>query len=287
MQSRLLKYTNARGESITFSNNSSFFIGSVEGLGDVNADIQSQKAPYQDGFNYIDSVLEPRILSFQVNIRGLNDTDISQKRAQLAALFNPKLGPGVFEYKYGNVVRIIDAIAEHIPKYGTGFENLGRRHQKASVDLICPNPYWRTPAVVEEPIFIPLFQFPFEGEFQMGMQQEQRVIYNDGDAPAPLQIEFHGPATNPKIINNTTGEFIRIKQVLREGERMMIDTTDGNKSVYFVDELGIERNVFNWLDLNSSFFKLEIGENEIEYTADSDIQGAVMKISYSKLYTAI
>ena len=287
MQSRLLKYTNARGESITFRNNSSFFIGSVEGLGDVDADNQSQKAPYQDGDSYIGSNLEPRFLSFQVTIRGLNDTDISEKRYQLASLFNPKLGLGVFEYKYGDVIRTIVAVSEHIPKYGTGFENLGRRHQKAIVSLKCPNPYWRSIEITEEPAFEPLFQFPFEGEFQMGMQRDRRSIMNDGDSPAPLFVEFFGPASNPKIINNTTGEYIKINQQLNENERMLIDTTDGNKSVFFVDSNGNKRNVFNWIDLNSTFFKLEIGENDIEYTADSDIQGAVVNISYSKLYAAI
>ena len=287
MQSRLLKYTNARGESITFSNNSSFFIGSVEGLGDVDANNQSQKAPYQDGDSYIDSNLEPRFLSFQVTIRGLNDTDISEKRSQLASLFNPKLGLGVFDYKYGDVIRTIEAVSEHIPKYGTGFENLGRRHQKALVSLKCPNPYWRSMEVTEEPAFEPLFQFPFEGEFQMGMQRDRRTIMNDGDSPAPLFVEFFGPALNPKIINNTTGEYIKINQELQENERMLIDTTDGKKSVFFVDSTGDKRNVFNWIDLNSTFFKLVIGENDIEYTADSDIQGAVVNISYSKLYAAI
>ena len=68
---------------------------------------------------------------------------------------------------------------------------------------------------------------------------------------------------------------------------MMIDTSDNEKSVYFVDDNGDRRNVFNWLDLDSTFFKLEVGENEIEYSADNDIQGAVVNISYSKLYTAV
>ncbi|MCM3783666.1 phage tail family protein [Neobacillus mesonae] len=288
MKSKQLKFTNSRRESITFNDsNSSFFMRDITGLGDVDADIQTQQAPYQDGTTFIDAILGMRTISFEVWIVGANDTDVSQKRARLAQVLNPKNGEGLIEYQYGDVVRVINAVAEHVPTFGAGFENRGKYHQRALIDLICPNPYWRSANISEEPAFEPLFQFPFEGEFQMGFQRDQRIILNDGDAPAPIQVEFFGPALNPKIVNNTTGEYIRVRQQLQEGERMMIDTSDNNKSVYFVDSNGVERNVFNWIDLNSTFFKLEIGENEIEYTADDDIQGAVVNISYDKLYTAV
>ena len=228
---------------------SSFLLANINGLGDVEANIQMQQAPYHDGATFVDSTLETRIITFEVMIVGKDDTDVSHKRSQLARIFNPKLGEGIIEYRYGDVVRIIDAVAESIPKFGAGFANRGFRHQKSLIDLVCPNPYWRSTFIAEEPIFEPMFQFPFEGDFQMGMQRDRRIIMNDGDSPAPLYVEFFGPA--------------------------------------FVDANGNQRNVVNWIDLNSSFFKLEIGENDVEYTADSDIQGAVVNISYSKLYAAI
>lgn len=288
MRSKQLKFTNSKGEHIVFNDaGSSFYMGNITGLGDVSADIQTQQAPYQDGTTFIDGILDIRTISFEVWIKGTDDTDISRKRARLAQVLNPKNGVGLIEYQYGDITRVIDAVAEHVPTFGAGFENRGVYYQRALVDFICPNPYWRSSNITEEPTFESLFQFPFEGEFQMGYQRDQRIIVNDGDAPAPIQIEFYGPALNPKIKNNTTGEYLRVRQHLGEGERMMIDTSDHNKSVYFVDSLGTERNVFNWIDLDSTFFKLTIGENEIEYTADDDIQGAVVNISYSKLYTAV
>ncbi|MCZ8541960.1 phage tail family protein [Psychrobacillus psychrodurans] len=284
----VIKYTNSRGESVTFNKfDSPFHANKVTGLGEVEVDNQTQKAPYQDGSSYTDSLLDERLISFEITILGENDTDISNKRSQLARVLNPKLGEGLLEVTYGTVVRVINAIAEHIPNYPSGNENRGTRYQTGLVDLICTNPYWRSTSIVEEPAFEPLFQFPFEGEFELGMQRDRRTIVNDGDSPAPLFVEFFGPALNPKIINNTTGEYIKINQQLNENERMLIDTTDGKKSVVFMDSTGVKRNVFNWIDLNSTFFKLEIGENDIEYTADSDIQGAVVNISYSKLYTAV
>lgn len=284
----ILKFTNTRGESISFNKIGSFFhANKIEGLGEVDADIQMQKAPYQDGSSFTDSILEPRAINFEVVVKGDSDTLISERRSELARVLNPKLGEGILEITYGSVVRIINAVADHVPSYPSGNDNRGNGYQIGLVDLICPNPYWKSTTVTEEPAFEPLFSFPFEGEFQMGTQRDQRIIFNDGDAPAPIQVEFFGPALNPVITNNTTGEYIKVNQELFEGERMMIDTSDSNKSAYFIDSLGVERNVFNWIDLGSTFFKLTIGDNDIEYTADSDIQGAIVNISYNKLYTAV
>jgi Phage tail protein len=279
-------FTNSRGQSVELKSSAPFLLQSINGLGDVDADIQTQKAPFQDGSTYIDSVLQERPISLEVVILADKST-LLEKRQYLASVFNPKLGKGVLRYENGETIREIEAVPDGVPTFPSGRENRGPTFQKALVNLLCPDPYWKSTEITEEPTFEPLFQFPFEGVFEIGIQRDKRIIVNDGDAPAPLYIEFYGPATNPVITNKTTGEFIKVNQTLQEGEVMKIDTTPGRKSVYFVQPDGTERNVFNWIDLNSSFFQLVVGENEIEYSADSDIQGAIVNISYRKLYNAV
>jgi Phage tail protein len=280
-------FTNARGQSVELKSSAPFLLESIDGLGDVDADIQTQKAPFQDGSTYIDSVLQERPISIQITILTPDKPTLLQKRQYLASIFNPKLGPGTLRYENGETVREIEAVPDGVPVFPSGKDNRGPTFQKAIVNLLCPNPYWKSTEITEEPTFEPLFQFPFEGVFEIGIQRDKRIIVNDGDAPAPLYIEFYGPATNPVIMNKTTGEFIKVNQTLQEGEVMRIDTTPGKKSVYFVQPDGTERNVFNWIDLDSTFFQLVVGENEIEYSADSDIQGAVVNIKYHKLYNAV
>jgi hypothetical protein len=280
-------FTNARGQSVELKSSAPFLLQSVDGLGDVDADTQTQKSPFQDGSTYIDSVLQERAISLEIVIIASDKPTLLQQRQYLASVFNPKLGQGILRYENGEVVREIEAVPDGVPVFPSGRENRGLVFQKALVNLLCPNPFWKSTEITEEPTFEPLFSFPFEGMFQIGIQRDARIIVNDGDAPAPLQIEFHGPAVNPIIINKTTGEFIKVNQTLQEGEVMKIDTTPGNKSVYFIQPDGTARNVFNWIDLNSSFFQLVVGENEIEYSADSDIQGAIVNISYRKLYNAV
>ena len=279
-------FTNARGQSVELKSSAPFLLQSINGLGDVDADIQIQKAPFQDGSTYIDSVLQERPISLEVVI--LADKSILlEKRQYLASVFNPKLGKGVLRYENGETIREIEAVPDGVPTFPSGQDNRGPTFQKALVNLICPNPYWKSTEITEEPTFEPLFQFPFEGVFEIGVQRDLRIIMNDGDAPTPVFIEFHGPAVNPMIVNRTTGEFIKVNQTLGENEIMEIDTTPGKKSVYFIQPDGTKRNVFNWIDLESTFFQLVVGENEIEYSADSDIQGAIVNISYRKLYNAV
>ena len=280
-----LRFTNSRGESIELFGRPYRLIR-VEGLGDVEADVQTQKAPYQDGSTLIDTTLEDRPIEIKLKITGSNEVELMNFRRKLSSIFNPKLGEGKLEY-IGTHHKVIGAASESVPFFPDGSTNRSRTFQKALINLRCPNPYWQSLDITEEPAFEPLFEFPFEGEFEMGMQRDRRIINNDGDAPAPIQVEFFGPAVSPTIINNTTGEYIKINQTLGENEKMMIDTTEGIKSVYFVDEDGNERNVFNWIDLGSTFFKLQVGENDVEYTADSDIQGADVNIIYNKLYVGV
>lgn len=272
-------FTNSRGDSIELYQ-SPFFLNKIEGLGDVNVDVQKQKAPGQDGSTYIDALFEERHIPLEVVIL----EDLLVNRQYISKVFNPKLGEGTLTYQNDIVTRSISAIPEHVPT----FEDVRpRKTQMVVIDLICMNPFWKSDDVTEEPTFESLFQFPFEGVFQMGIQRDQRIITNDGDTPSPIYVEFYGPATNPIITNVTTGEFIKVNRTLAEGEYMRIDTTNGNKSVEFVSPDGLVTNVFNWIDLNSSFFKLVVGDNDIQYSADSDIQGAVVNISYNKLYNAV
>lgn len=276
---RRLTYENSRGESVVFDT-FPFFISSLTGVIESDSNTQTLKSPYQDGATYIDTLLEPRYPVLQGAI--VEKFAIDEHRRRITRVCNPKLGTGKLTLEINGVIRIIGAAVDGIPAFPDRGED---PYQRFMISWICPDPYWRSMTVTEEPAFEPRFRFPIHGPFIMGIQRDQRIIHNDGDAPAPIKVEFFGPALNPKIINKTTGEFIRIKQELHEGERMLIDTSDS--SVYFVAPDGSQRNVFPWIDPDMKFFNLQIGLNEIEYTADSDIQGTVVNISYSKLYTAV
>lgn len=280
---RRLTYENSRGESIVFYL-SPLLITSLSGIGEVEADLQSQKSPYQDGVNHIDTLLQPRYPELEGVILETDLTDIKQYREQILRVCNPKLGVGKLTLELDGDLKVNYGVLDGTPS----FPDKGKSpNQTFLITWKCPNPYWLSPSIESEPTFEALFSFPFSGSFEMGVQRDRRIINNDGDAEAPIEIEFHGPATNPKITNNTTGEYIKVNQALGENEVMKIDTTPGEKSVYFVQEDGTEVNVFNWIDLDSTFFQLQLGENEIQYTADNNIQDAEVNMYYQKRYVGV
>jgi Phage tail protein len=280
---RRLTFENSRGESIEFYL-SPFFINSLTGIGEVAADLQSQKSPYQDGDTHIDTLLQPRFINLEGEIIESSVSGNKDRRRDLTRICNPKLGLGKIILEMDGEIKEINGTLDG----GVFFPERGENHyQNFMISWKCPNPYWESLDITEEPTFEPLFQFPFEGTLEMGIQRDKRIIENNGDAPAPIYVEFYGPAVNPIIRNNTTGDFIKVNQTLAEGEYMRVDTKPGNKSVDFVSPDGTVTNVFNWIDLNSTFFQLIVGGNEIEYSADSDIQGAVVNIRYNKLYVGI
>lgn len=281
-----LVYENSAGEKLTIGPKP-FTLVTFEGLGGVEADTQKQRSPFQDGSTYLDSFLIDRSVSIVIVAHGETEADLSKKRMTLSRVFSPKAGIGTLNLKIGNEEKQLGVVSEQVPFFPDGQGNQGPNFQRVLVELTAPDPYWKSPSVEESPAFEPLFEFPFEGEFEMGISRDARIINNDGSAPAPLQVDFYGPAVNPRIENKTTGEFIQVNQTLEENEYMRIDTTPGQKSVVFVSDDGSERNVFNWIDLESTFFKLVVGENEIEYTADSNIQGAVVDITWNKLYAGV
>ncbi|MEK5038763.1 phage distal tail protein [Sporosarcina sp. FSL K6-3457] len=281
-----LQFENSRGQKIELFG-APFRLFGVEGLGDVEADIQSQVVPYQDGDALIDVILRPRYMTVELKITGNDAAETEANRRKLASVFNPRLGLGTLKYVRGTEVKLIKTVAESVPIFPDGPTNRGATFQKALLHLKAPNPYWRSTSITEEPAFEPLFEFPFEGEFEFGVTRNDRLIYNDGDAPAAFQVDFYGPANSPIIENLTTGEFIRINKRLEEGQTLKIDTTDGVKSVTYVDEDGAETNVFHWIDLSSTFFKLGVGENDITCHCAISNRQRDFDIYYHKLFTAV
>lgn len=61
-------------------------------------------------------------------------------------------------------------------------------------------------------------------------------IVNDGHVETPIEVEFHGPAENPRVTNLTTGEYVQVNRTLTSDDVLFINTAFRNKIVE------IERN---------------------------------------------
>src|SRR5699024_8170950 len=222
---RRLTYEDPRGEEIVFYL-SPFLIEELTGIGEVEADSQSQRSPYQDGESYIDSSLSPRFIDMNGSIMKTNFEDIRKFRRFITRICNPKLGLGLITFELDGVTYQIYGVPQAVPT----FPERGRNPwQSFEITWKCPNPYWRSPNETTKPLvaYEGGFTLPFTLPFTLGRSGSKTVLYNDGDVPAPMRIEIHGPTTNPQTFNRTTGEHIRINRTVAEGEVMHINTESG------------------------------------------------------------
>lgn len=280
-----LTYTNEFGESIVFSNRPPFILSNIEGLGDVDADVQTQKSPFQDGETQLDTNLDPRYIAMEVSIVEKN---IDEYRRYLSSIMNPKFN-GILRYEDDLIIREIVCVNEHVPI----FTNKTKSSHKVKVSLVCPNPYWQDAmdSIDEMAVFVGKFEFPLEIPHDTGMefgdQGEIITIENPGDAETPVVIEFNGPAVNPKVTNLTTGEYILVNRTIAEEQKLIIDTEFGVKKVEIHDENGLVENAFHWIDLGSSFWQLQQNDNEIEYEADVGMNDARVIITRKNRYVGV
>lgn len=117
----------------------------------------------------------------------------------------------------------------------------------------------------------------------MGNILPNNIAINNGQVAAPITIRVEGACVNPRIDNRTTGEFIKFNNLTMTADQVLyIDTTFGQKKVLLDGD-----NVFNKLDYASTFFNLQIGANEIEFTDDTGSTTAAIHFIYKEMYITI
>lgn len=282
-----LIFTNSAGDSVELFGRP-YRLMKVEGLGDVEADVQMQKAPYQDGESLIDTALEPRYMSLELKIVGDDQADVEAKRRKLASVFNPKNKEGILVYESASVTRQVKAVAESIPFFPDGSANRGRTFQKAIINLVCPSPFWQGILEGEQMSYLMGgLSFPLRLGTSFSMRGFRRNFVNAGDVPTPIEIAFRGPAQNPTVRNVTTGEFITVNRELGENDILYIDTAFGEKRVEIKRENGDMEEAFHYIDLDSDFFQLEVGMNMLEYSSNNDSTRTRVQINYRNRYVGV
>ena len=169
------------------------------------------------------------------------------------------------------------------------FNDRKNNHDTATISFYCQDPYWLDEK--GEDIDIKSVSngiiFPLTLATTFSSVSFYKEIDNIGDVEVPVQIEYIGPASNPRITNETTGEYIQVNMDIGEKEKLVIDTKEGKETVNLITP-NETKDVYNKIDLNSTFFKLIIGKNLIKYS--SDIEGAKDKVTikdYTNKYVGV
>jgi len=277
--------TNKNGESIKLGNQAPYFLESIDGVGEVPVALESQKAPKQDGSTFIDNTLDNRAVSIEGTIITKGDpAAVLMARRKMQKVLNPKLGSVAVTYHQGNQVKEITGIAETTPVFPGGSGSKGLYYQKFLLHLICHEPFWLDPYFESREMSYLMggIQFRLMLPTMFSYRGFKRRAINGGDVATPVEIEFKGPAVNPTVSNLTTGEFIRVNRELAEDDVLTVNTAFGKKHVKINGQ-----NAFNYIDLDSVFWKLAPGENALSYESNNDSIKTKVLIKWKNRYVGL
>jgi hypothetical protein len=261
-------------------------------IGGEAANMITTKVWNQHGSTPINAFMESfeGELVFIIRTTDLSADQIAQERRKITNVCNPLNGTVTMTIVLNNdEVYNRDITFTSAPHFPIGFQNRNDDWQKVQLLFTANNPFWYS----EEEIFEsfqgvdPILEMPFEmsptAPIVFGDVIPSKIAINQGQAEAPVIIEISGATVNPRILNETTGEFISFKDLtMNAGQTLVIDTTFGRKKV----ELdGV--NVFNKLDFSSTFFNLVIGENAIDFSDETGNNEAEIHFRYKNLFITI
>lgn len=115
------------------------------------------------------------------------------------------------------------------------------------------------------------FDFGFGG---VSTTADEVIVTNTGNRPSPPMLTIYGPATNPRILNDTLSKEMQFNITLSAGETLVVDTK--NKTV----RLNGTTNRRNTL-VAPTWFYLAPGDNSIRYRAESADPTSYLEIVFS------
>lgn len=302
-----IKVTNYLGDSLeielTRPEQSGLLVTSIEGLGPATATINSVEMSMYDGGLFNSARLSSRNIVLGFKYVNTDTESIEDVRIKTYKYF-PIKKPLTFE------ITTDSRTAYCIGYVETNEPEIFSQQSGCQISIICPDPYFYSSGNggITETVFSGLvyeFEFPFENnsltfkEIEMGdirMFREHAIEY-DGDAEIGIVITIHslGMTGDITIYNIGTRESMKILNDkiasltgagISAGDTITISTVKGSKSIKLLRG-GVETNILNVLDKNSSWFQLSKGSSIFTYTAEESTTALQFKITNQTLYEGV
>lgn len=272
----------ALGESISFSHSSHSHVLEYCDLGNIPADIVTQKQINMDGLLVTSIKLQPRTVTLVLWFVGANDAILSQYRRQIYRIVNPKQRLSVIQNGY-----MITGYPSATPKIGTAEEVLNEKMSRVYIEVYCDNPLFTT----ESPSSVAIASWQNNLTFPLNFVDDKIVfgvrlpsiiasLSNPGDFPcgAVFTVQAKGQVTNPKLINITTQEYMEFELTLQNGDTLVVDTTGE------IPKASVEgENKISTLTEESSVIKMPVGISDLSYSAESGLNSMEVQIDISPL----
>lgn len=276
--SKTFKYVNSNGGTLIFEYNHGYLINKPDGIDRVAINLSHEQSINQVGSTVNSKTVQPR----PVTISGILVGDEQpERKEQLLAVVRPDIAGRLYADDYYLDVHVVATpTIESSPRFS---------HFQFS--LIAPYPYWQKEAKTALDLHgvQKLFRFPVNLTklYRFGTLQKMQFmnVVNDGQLPTPFTFTMLANDTvkNPKIINVTTGEELIINKTLIVAEKIVVETTHGVTNVVS----SVDGNIRGALDLDSTFFRLTIGNNVLKLEAESGVDQLEVKVSFAPEITGV
>ena len=271
--SKLFKYVNENGDSITFDWAGGYLINKPIGIDTLSINLSQAQGINQTGATIQSTNIQPRPVTISGYIVG-DDQDV--KKDRLMAVIRPDLSGKLYADDY------------YLDIYPTATPTIEpkRRAAQFQLTLLAAYPYWCKDESASATLSGVAKRFKFPWNISRSYRYGEPVtaqfinIYNSGQVPIPFVVKMSavgGTVENPKLIDAKTNKILRLNKSLIAGERVTIEIT--HERTYVTST--IDGECRGALDLNSSFTRLAIGDNVIKPDAESGKASLQVDIDYA------
>ena len=270
--SKTFRYVNENGGTLIFEYAHGYLINKPSGIDTVNVNLSQAQSINQVGSTVQSKTVQSRPVTVSGIIVG-NEQD--ERKTQLMAVVRPDLAGRLYADDY-----FLDV---HVTATPTIEPKEKFAHFQFSFNA--PYPYWQREQRTSKSLYGVQKQFKFPWNlsrtYRFGQLQEMQFINvrNGGQLPAPFKVTFYAAnnVENPRITNVTTGEVLMLNKSMIPGETVVVEITHGLTYV----TSSVDGSIRGALDLDSTLFRLSIGDNVLKPEAETGLDQLQVVIDFA------
>lgn len=268
--SKTFRYVNENGGTLIFEYAHGYLINKPNGIDTVTVNLSQAQGINQVGGTVNSKTVQAR----PVTVSGIIVGGVAQKEKMMAVV-RPDISGRLYADDY-----FLDVSVTATPTI-----EAKNKFAKFQFSLNAPYPYWQKSNKISKALFgvQKLFKFPWNVSrsyrFGQMMQTQFMNIHNGGQLPVPFRVTFSASdvVENPKITNIQTGDFMLINKAMEAGETIVVDIT--HDLTYVTSST--DGNIRGALDLDSTLFRLNDGDNVLKPEAESGLENLEVHIEFA------
>lgn len=275
--------------NLSMDKTNDYILGSAD-LGTVTVARKTYKFVNQIGEYLENSQVGSRTISITGYIIANTDEQMTDRKKFLNKFFNPTKEIYLYYKDYQ-----LNFYPDSSVQYGTSVSENNEVICNFKFTGYCPDPLFKDKGENKKSTYetISKFTFPFViNPVVFGEVQKSDFIHieNEGHMETGMQIIFEAQkeVVNPQILNVETREFIKINKTLQAGEKVLINTVDGEKGVFgYLPNSDEAIRYYVYKDFDSTWLKLAIGDNNFLMSADSGLEDLICTIIYKNQFLEV